>query len=162
MVLSAVHILTWGFAFGAPAFYSLVASPRAFKQLPRREFGALQAETLPLQFAMQTVAPLVIGLTAPYTIGSLGLGVLAASALGGAVNMAYLHPKCAEIKVQRWAVIDGEFGGDEAAAKASGKLAQLDSRFGKLHMVSMVANLASILAIGGYAFVMGARMGPRL
>lgn len=159
-LLLPVHVLTYGFVFGSSVFHSLIASPRAFETLPRREFGAFQAVTLPIQFATQTLAPLVIGLSAPYTVSTLGLGLLAATSIGGALNILYLTPKCAQLKTERWALIDAKYGGDEALAKASGDLAVIDKQFGKFHMLSMVSNLASIIAITGYGFVLGSKLKP--
>lgn len=129
--------------------------------LPRREFGALQSKTLPIQFATQALTPLIIGLTAPYAIPTYGLALLGLSSLGGLANALYLTPKCAKIKETRWNLIDTQFGGDEQKAKDSGSLVQLDKQFGQYHVVSLIANLLSILTIGAYGgAVLGTRLGP--
>lgn len=156
--LLPVHILTFGFTFGSSVFHSLIASPRAFETLPRRDFGAFQSVTLPIQFATQAIAPLIIGLSAPYAVPTIGVALLAATSFGGIINLAYLTPKCADLKVQRWALIDAKYNGDEAKAKESGDLAIIDKAFGKYHMLSMVSNLASIIAITGYGFIIGSKL----
>lgn len=163
-MLLAIHFLAYGYALGSASFNSFVAAVKSLETLPRRQFGELQSNILPIQFATQSIAPLIIGITAPYTISTAGVTLLAASALGGVANWAYLTPKCAVFKTQRWAIVDSKYAGDNdaaTAAKENGEdveLAAIDKHFGKWHGASMASNLVSILSMAAYAFVMSGKL----
>lgn len=157
-LLLPIHILALGYTVGSTAFHSFIASPIAIKTLPRREFGEFQGKALPIQMMTQTIAPLVIGLTAPYTISTVGLALLATSSLAGLFNIGYVNSKCIDLKNKRYAIIDGKFGGDIEKANECAEVKALNKEFGKWHGVSMLANLISIVTITAYGFVLGANL----
>lgn len=156
--LLPIHLMTYGYTFGSTTFHSFVASFKAIETLPRREFGEFQGKVLPIQFVTQSVAQIIIGLTAPYTISTLGLGLLGVSALGGIANIAYLTPKCAHFKTKRWEIVDTKYNGDNEAAVKSGEVSALDKQFGKFHGMSMGANLLSIVALTAYGFILSGHL----
>lgn len=157
-ILLPIHILTYGYTLGSTTFNSFVASVKAFELLPRRQFSELQGQVLPIQFITQSIAPIVIGFTAPYKISALGLGLLAMSSAGGIANIAWLTPVCAEIKTQRWKIINEKFDGDDKKAVASGELKSIDKEFGKWHGMSMVSNFISIVTLAAYGFVLSGKL----
>lgn len=157
-ILLPIHILTYGYTLGSTSFHSFVASIKAFDTLPRREFGEFQGKVLPIQFITQSISPLVVALTAPYSVPSLGLGLLAVSSLGGILNIAYLTPVCVDLKDQRYKIIDSKFNGDVDKAVESGDLKTIDKTFGKYHGFSMLANLASIVTFAAYGFILSGKL----
>lgn len=156
--LLPIHILTYGYTLGSTSFHSFVASIKAFETLPRREFGEFQSKVLPIQFITQSVSPLVLALTAPYSIPGIGIGLLALSSLGGIVNVAYLTPLCTDLKDQRYKIIDSKFNGDVDKAVESGDLKNIDKSFGKYHGFSMLANLSSIVTFAAYGFILSGKL----
>lgn len=157
-ILLPIHILAYGYTFGSTTFHSFVASIKALDVLPRRQFGEFQGEVLPIQFITQTIAPLVIGLTAPYSISTIGLGLLATSSVGGIANLAWLTPLCQDLKNKRYSIIDNKFNGDDKKAAESGELKSLDKEFGKWHGMSMLSNLISIVSLTAYGFVLSGKL----
>lgn len=156
--LLPIHIISYGYTLGSTSFHSFIASPKALETLPRRQFGEFQGEVLPIQFWTQTLAPIVIGLTAPYTISAIGLGLLATSSFGGIANLGYLTPLCQDLKDKRWKIIDDKFNGDDKAANESGDLDSLNKQFGKWHGLSMLSNLVSIVTLTAYGFVLSGKL----
>lgn len=156
--LLPIHILTYGYTFGSTTFHSYVASIKGLEVLPRRQFGQFQSAVLPIQIITQSLAPVVIGATAPYTIPGVGLGLLLASSAGGVINWAWFTPLCNKLKDERWKLVDARFGGDNDKAVASGELKAIDKEFGKWHGMSMAANLLSILSITAYGFVLSGKL----
>mgnify|MGYP003365175921 FL=1 len=157
-LLLPIHILAYGYTLGSTTFHSFIASIKALDTLSRRQFGDFQGAVLPIQFATQALAPVVIGLTAPYTVSTAGVALLVASAVGGVANLAYLTPKCAVLKTQRWSIIDSKYDGDDKAAVASGDLKAIDKEFGKWHGASMAANLLSVVTMAAYGFVLSGKL----
>lgn len=157
-ILLPVHILTYGYTLGSTTFHSFIASIKAIETLPRREFGEFQGAVLPIQFITQSIAPIVIGLTAPYSISTLGLGLLATSSIGGIANIAYLTPLCSNLKTKRYEIIDNKFNGDDKAAVESGDLKAIDKEFGKWHGMSMASNLLSIVSLAAYGFILSGKL----
>lgn len=157
-LLLPLHILSYGYTFGATTFESFIASPIALKSLPRRQFGELQAATLPVHLATQTLGPLIIAATAPYALTTLGISLLGASSLCGLFNIAYVSPLCADLKIKRWQIIDSKFNGDDKAANESGDLKALNQQFGKWHGVSMLANVLSVVTVTAYGFILSGKL----
>lgn len=157
-LLLPIHILTYGYTLGSTTFHSFIASIKALDTLPRRQFGDFQGAVLPIQFATQSIAPVVIALTAPYTLSTTGIALLVSSAAGGVANLAYLTPKCAVLKTKRWDIVDKDFNGDNEKAVASGTVASIDKEFGKWHGASMAANMVSIVAMAAYGFVLSGKL----
>ncbi|GMM32051.1 Tmh18 protein [Martiniozyma asiatica (nom. inval.)] len=155
-----LHLLSYTYAAGSVFHNSYVTAPLSIKVLPRRQFGELQATLLPLQAAVETISPAIIAITAPYVLSTAGIALLLSSSACGLANWALIGPKCAEIKQKRWMVIDSAYNGDEAKAKESGDLKQIDAKFGKWHGASMVVNLGSVIGLVGYAFVLARKLKP--
>ncbi|CDK24124.1 unnamed protein product [Kuraishia capsulata CBS 1993] len=144
--LAPYHVLGFSLLYGTTTFHSYISSPIAFKVLPRKEFGVLQKHIFPGYFLAQSVGPILIGLTAPYTLATAGIASLVVSSLGGLVNYAYLLPKTQGIKEQRLALNEDE------AAEPSAEMKKLTSQFGKFHGLSLLFNLVSFLGLTVYGF----------
>ncbi|VEU19699.1 DEKNAAC100291 [Brettanomyces naardenensis] len=148
------HFIFYGFDLGSSSFHSFIASIAALKTLKRRDFGKFQHKVFPYQFLTQSIAPGLIALTAPYTLTSVGIGLLTTSSIGGLLNLLYASPECQKIKDQRNTIIDTVYGGDDDKAKGSDDLKPLDEKFKKFHSWSLFFNMVSIASITAYSWVL--------
>lgn len=146
--LAPVHVLTYSFMFGATTFHSFYSAVVAFKVLPRKEFGILQHHLLGPYFIAQSVAPIVIGLTAPYTIPTFGLVSLGISSLGGLINNFYCLPVSRKLKADKEALLESNGNVETEEVKTLAK------QFGKVHGISMLINVISIASLTAYGFVL--------
>lgn len=140
--LRPYHFLLYSVAFGGSTFYSFIVSPLVFKKLSRPEFGRLQQEVFPTYFIGQTLAPLALALSSPFKC-PIHLGLLIASSLCGALNYLVLLPKCSAIKVQKQKLASEKL-------ENSDEFHALSKQFGKLHGISSLLNLVSIVTLGVY------------
>ncbi|KAH3663566.1 hypothetical protein OGAPHI_004967 [Ogataea philodendri] len=155
-MLLPIHLLTYSYVFGATSFHSFISSVRAFKVLPRKEFGLLQSKLFPIHFLTQSVGPIVVGLTAPYSIPTTGLALLAVSSISGFVNYLWLLPVCSRLKAERFALED--LPEAERSEETAQKIAALTKQFGKYHGISLFFNLISVLTITGYSYVFSTQL----
>ncbi|CAK7897288.1 hypothetical protein CAAN1_04S03180 [[Candida] anglica] len=140
------HVFLYSLIFGATTFHSFILSPIAFKLLKREDFGNLQNKIFPGYFIAQTISPVLLGLTAPYTVCPFGIGVLATSAVAGALNYFVLLPWCHSIKEER-VKLQKELGAD---AEPTEELVNLNKKFGRAHALSSIANMVSIFTLAIY------------
>ncbi|CDR43608.1 CYFA0S12e02520g1_1 [Cyberlindnera fabianii] len=146
-LLPAAHLYSWAAIWGGSGYYSYVASPIAFKTLSRKEFGALQNKVFPHFFLAQTLAPLVIGATAPYLLGTGALATLGVAFIGGAANKWWLLPVCKDIKEKRFIL-------EDAGQTDSEEHKRLTKEFGKMHGLSLAFNMVNFLALTGYGYIL--------
>jgi hypothetical protein len=145
----------------------------AFKTLPRPQFAALQSRLFPIYFSLQTGLPLLLALTYPSAspqIANSLTGVLdpanrdavlipLVTVFGTAVaNLLFVGPRTTRVMQQRkhQEVKDGKKSYD--AGPHSVEMQKLNKRFGKLHGVSSLLNLASFLATVAYGVSIAARL----
>lgn len=98
-------------------------------------------------FLAQTLAPLVIGLTAPYSLTAGALWALGAAIVGGSANRFWLLPVTRGLKEQRMA-LEAQGQGETEECKA------LTQQFGKLHAVSLGFNLVNFVSLTSYGFIL--------
>jgi hypothetical protein len=146
--LATVHLFSWAFVWGGSGYYSYVASPIAFKTLPRQEFGKLQNQVFPHFFLGQTLAPVAIALTAPYSLSAAALWTLGVAAVGGATNAFWLLPVTRGLKEQRLQ-LEEEGQGPETEQHIA-----VTQKFGKLHAVSLLFNAVNFVALTTYGFIL--------
>lgn len=154
--LVPVHVLLFSFTWGGASFYSFVASPIAFKHLPREEFGRLQNQIFPFFFLGQTVTPLLLGLTSPFVLSKAAIAALSVSALGGAANYFWLLPVCQKLKEQRLKLVADKAHETLVDGKAvpTAEYERLTKQFGKYHGISLLANTVSIVLLGIYGILL--------
>ncbi|RLV93367.1 putative mitochondrial outer membrane protein [Spathaspora sp. JA1] len=147
------HFLLYSFTFGGTAFYSWVVSPIVFKRLPREEFSNLQSHVFPCYFGVQTFAPAVLALISPLKFCPFTGGLLAASAIGGLINLVGLLPVCKTLKEKKNKLIaDKQDKG--ADGEPSEEFAAVTKKFGCYHGVSMLVNVVSIASLGVYGLAL--------
>ncbi|KAH8176435.1 hypothetical protein LIA77_04853 [Sarocladium implicatum] len=166
------HIISYGTLLGASVWHSFVAGPVMFKSVDRTAFSAIQNNMFPIYFGLQSALPVVLALTFP---GSPLLGVssgvsglfdassrldsllpLGTAFITGLLNLGVLMPATLKIIKERRVKRDGKEWWDEGPQ--SEEMQTLNKRFGRLHGVSMLVNLATLVSTVVYGFTLGARM----
>ncbi|KAK8143965.1 hypothetical protein G3M48_006509 [Beauveria asiatica] len=168
------HILAYGTLLGTSFFHTFVNSPILFKNVERPVFSAIQSKEFPIYFSLQTALPAILGLTFPgstllatpnglYTLfhesnrwGSLV--PIAIMFVSGALNLAVLLPASKEVMKQRQGQVkrDGKQWYEEGPH--SDEMKALSKRFGILHGISSLLNLAVFIGSVTYGFTLAARI----
>lgn len=94
---------------------------------------------------MQTIAPVLLGLTTPITLGTGAIVSLATASVSGAVNLFWLLKWNQRVKDQR-KLAAKQYSGDELEAID----APLRKEFGKAHGLSLLFNLTNALSTLAY------------
>lgn len=163
-IVRLVHLLSFATAFGTSLWASFIGGIIMFKNLPRHQFGNLQAKMFPAYFkllmvccslcvsAMATTHPWM-GATKRERLQIVALGV---SLLTVVVNLLVFQPLTVKIMKQRHKIEKDEGVGTEVgwsknveAAKRNPELAKINKTFGMVHGFSSLAN---IFCFGGLAF----------
>lgn len=132
-------------SFGGTTFYSYVASPIAFKTLEKDQFSILQHTIFPRFFQMQTISPIILGLTSPIALSTGALVSLATASCSGAINLFWLLPWTQRVKEDRKKVAK-ELTGEELEAVDG----PLRKEFGKSHGLSLLFNLTNVIGTLAY------------
>lgn len=156
------HLLLYSLALGSTAFHSFVIGPIAFQTLPYDHFSALQARVFPLYFGAQTVASAVLGVTAvaafPWLAGGANLVLAARASLGvagagAALNWGVLGPQTRGIMARRKHQEQVE-GKSCKAPDVSEDMRKVNKEFGKVHGISVLANLGTLAGLVAYGVVL--------
>lgn len=171
------HLLSYGTLLGSTLFQSFIGGVIAFRVLPRPQFAQLQSKTFPVYFAMQTALSLVLGLTFPSRAGTVGYGALRDDSAGlladtnrgaliaiatmfvsGLVNLAFVGPATTKCMRERkhQETRDGKKSYD--AGPHSPEMQRLNKKFGMLHGISSLTNLAGFFAEIYYGIVLAQRL----
>ncbi|KAJ5156082.1 hypothetical protein N7492_008885 [Penicillium capsulatum] len=165
------HIISYGTLLGTQVFQSFIGGVVAFRALPRPQFASLQAAIFPIYFSLQSALPVVVALTASkggQTLGLSGLIApenrfstflpLATVAVTGLVNQVVLRPLTINIMRERkhQETRDGKKSYDPAPH--SKEMVALNKRFGRVHGVSSLVNLVSLIATIYYGAAMSKRL----
>ncbi|KAH3679159.1 hypothetical protein WICMUC_001170 [Wickerhamomyces mucosus] len=141
------HLFLWAVSWGGIGYYSYVASPIAFKSLDRDSFSLLQAKVFPQFFLTQSIAPILLGVTAPYALTTGSLVTLALGSIGGLGNALWLGPKTKDIKAQRKLL-------ESQGETESEQYKQLTKDFGKWHGISLLFNLLYVGSLTVYGVIL--------
>ncbi|KAI1089654.1 hypothetical protein F5B19DRAFT_466254 [Rostrohypoxylon terebratum] len=173
--LAPYQVLSYGTLLGTQVFHTFFNSIASFKVLERPQFAILQRAVFPIYFGIQTVSPALLALTYPGSKSAFGVpsslsGVLHESnrwgvlvPLGtifatGLLNLAYLLPETNKITALRRAqeTKDGKASYD--AKPHSKEMTELNKQFGKIHGISSLANLITLLATIVYGINLSSRL----
>ncbi|RMJ23087.1 hypothetical protein PHISP_06038 [Aspergillus sp. HF37] len=164
------HILSYGTLLGTQVYQTFVSGIVAFRSLPRPQFASLQSATFPIYFSLQSGLPLIVALTSSKN-GQLsspsellapenrsGLIPLATAMAAGLVNMFVLGPLTMKVMRERkhQESRDGKKSYDPAPH--SKEMLALNKRFARVHGMSSLINLVSLLATVYYGVVLGKRL----
>ncbi|KAJ5390055.1 uncharacterized protein N7496_001123 [Penicillium cataractarum] len=165
------HILSYGTLLGSQVFQSFVGGIVAFRALPRPQFATLQTAIFPVYFSMQTALPVVVALTASRGGQALGLSGLIAPenryntllpmatvAITGLINLFVLRPLTVKTMRERkhQETRDGKKSYD--APPHSKEMVALNKKFGRIHGLSSLVNLVSLIATVWYGAVMSKKL----
>ncbi|CAI7665471.1 unnamed protein product [Penicillium bialowiezense] len=165
------HILSYGTLLGTQFYQSFVGGFVAFRALPRPQFASLQTAIFPIYFSLQTALPVVVALTASRGGEALGLSGLVAPenrldtllplatvAVTGLVNMFVLRPITVNVMRERkhQETRDGKRSYDPAPH--SKEMLALNKKFGRVHGISSLVNLLSLVATVWYGAVLSKRL----
>lgn len=168
------HILSYGTLLGTTFFHTFINGIVAFQTLPRPQFSVLQAKLSPIYFSMQTVIPVVIALTypgdrtagiLPGIAGVLGstnrwsvLAPMATMFLSALANLVVVGPattKCIRDRKSQERK-DGKTSYDPPPH--SQEMLALNKKFGMLHGISSLLNLATFIASVIYGVEVSSRI----
>ncbi|XEU97048.1 hypothetical protein FSHL1_002334 [Fusarium sambucinum] len=169
------HIITYGTLLGTTFFHqSFVNGIVAFRAVDRASFSAIQQKLFPIYFGLQTVLPGVLALTFPgnsligLANGPAGLvsefarwhSLLPISVMGitGAINLLVLLPMTVDIIKKRRGQVKRDGKEYYAEGPHSDEMKALNKKFGMLHGISSLLNLATFVAAIGYGFTLGGRV----
>ncbi|CAJ2510000.1 Uu.00g059000.m01.CDS01 [Anthostomella pinea] len=163
-----------------PTNQTFINSIAAFKVLERPQFAVLQRALFPAYFGIQTAAPALLALTYPgtSTLGALNRGTIPTGISGvlhasnrwgvlaplatvfatGLVNLVYLLPETNKVTAARrkQGKKDGKQSWD--AAPHSNEMEALNKKFGQLHGISSLLNMATFAATIVYGFTLASRI----
>ncbi|KAI0168259.1 hypothetical protein BJ166DRAFT_252596 [Pestalotiopsis sp. NC0098] len=167
------HILSYGTLLGTQVFHTFINATAAFKTLERPQFAVLQRALFPAYFGMQTILPVAMALT--YPGGLIATGGIKGALLDetnrwnvtvplvtmfvtGLVNWVYCLPVTNSITAKRRAQEkkDGKQSWDPAPH--SQEMQSLNKQFGKIHGISSLLNLVTLIATITYGFNLSSRI----
>ncbi|KAM0820575.1 hypothetical protein AB5N19_06394 [Seiridium cardinale] len=176
--LGPYHILSYGTLLGTQVFHTFINATASFKTLERPQFATLQRAIFPAYFGIQTILPVALALTYPGSrIAASGIqgallneanrwdvaAPLATIFVTGLINWAYCLPVTNSITDKRRAQgmdslekKDGKKSWD--AAPHSQEMQSLNKQFGKIHGISSLLNLITLIATVTYGFNLSARL----
>ncbi|KAF4983217.1 hypothetical protein FZEAL_1320 [Fusarium zealandicum] len=168
------HILAYGTLLGTTFFHSFINGIVMFRAVNRPTFSAVQQKLFPIYFGMQTILPGIMALTFPgnsligLANGPLGLvsefarwhsllpiGVMAVT---GALNLTILLPLTTETMKQRRGQVKRDGKEWYAEGPHSDEMKALNKKFGIVHGISSLVNLATFFALVAYGFTLGGRV----
>lgn len=168
------HILAYGTLLGTSFFHSFINGPVMFKTVTRHSFSAIQTGLFPIYFGIQTAVPVILALTYPSNAlfgipqGVSGLlhetgrwtSLVPISTIfaTGFVNLVFLLPLVNKVMKERRGQVKRDGKEWFAEGPHSEEMKKLNRRFGILHGVSSLLNLATFLAAVAYGFTLGARI----
>ncbi|KAH7328575.1 hypothetical protein B0I35DRAFT_403915 [Stachybotrys elegans] len=173
--LAPYHILSYGTLLGTTFFHSFINGIVMFRTVTRPAFSAVQSKLFPIYFGMQTAIPIVLALTFP---GSTLLGVpsgvsglldassrsslvsIASMFATGLLNLAVFLPATLKIMKDRRGQVKRDGKEWYAEGPHSQEMQALNKKFGMIHGLSSLCNLASFVALVAYGFALGARLQP--
>ncbi|KAG0159284.1 hypothetical protein PDIDSM_6806 [Penicillium digitatum] len=170
------HVISFGTLLGTQFYQSFVGGFVAFRALPRPQFASLQSAIFPIYFSLQSALPIVVALTASHDGQVLGLSGLAAPenhlntllplatvTVTGLVNMFVLRPMTTKVMRERKhqgalaaETRDGKRSYDPAPH--SKEMLALNKKFGRVHGISSLVNLVSLVATIWYGVVLSKRL----
>ncbi|KAJ4141491.1 hypothetical protein NW768_000704 [Fusarium equiseti] len=168
------HIITYGTLLGTTFFHSFINGIVMFKAVDRASFSAIQQKLFPIYFGLQTVLPGVLALTFPgNTLIGLANGPaglvsefarwhsllpISVMAITGAINLIVLLPMTVEVMKKRRGQVKRDGKEWYAEGPHSDEMKTLNRKFGMLHGISSLLNLATFVAAIGYGFTLGGRV----
>lgn len=164
---NGLYLIGYGWLFGMSIWISFFGGVIAYKTLPRHQFGALQHKTFPIYFVLSIFLsssllatwilkhPDVLVYLARPNIGDVAqVYVLGTVLFSQALNYFIIGPLTSQTMLQRHK-LEKEEGKLHNEAGVSADMKALNRRFGMLHGISSLANLAAVIALGFHGLWIG-------
>jgi hypothetical protein len=165
--LDGLYLVGYAWLFGMSVWISFFGGVIAFKTLPRHQFGALQHKTFPIYFVLSMLLSMsllatwvikhpdvMVNLTRPNVADVAQAYVLATVLAAQGANYFVVGPLTSKTMFQRQK-LEKEEGKVYSDAGVSADMKALNRRFGMLHGISSLANLAAIIALGFHGLWIG-------
>ncbi|KAG5654034.1 hypothetical protein H0H81_008050 [Sphagnurus paluster] len=162
-----LYLVGYSWLFGMSLWISFFGGVIAFKTLPRQQFGNLQHKTFPIYFVLSVVLsssllflwtqshPDVLDhLTEPRNADVAQVYALATVLFGQGFNYFVIGPLTSKTMFQRHR-LEKEEGKTYNEPGVSAEMKALNRRFGTLHGISSLANLAAVIALGFHGLWIG-------
>ncbi|KAI5853495.1 hypothetical protein BZA05DRAFT_31050 [Tricharina praecox] len=160
---AAWHVLSYGTLLGSQFYQSFIGGVVAFRALPRPMFGLLQQRIFPVYFSMQIALPLAVLLSHPTASYDKLMATEAALPMlitfaTSAVNLVAVGPATTAIMRERKAQESKEGRKYYDEGEKSLEMKALNKRFGVMHGVSSLLNLAAFVATVAYGFTLAQKL----
>ncbi|KHN99600.1 uncharacterized protein MAM_02453 [Metarhizium album ARSEF 1941] len=168
------HIISYGTLLGTSFFHSFINGPVMFKTVERPVFSAVQIKLFPIYFGLQTLLPAVLALTFPGdTLAGVSSGIsgllapasrwhslapIATMFVTGLVNLVVLLPASAQTMKDRRGQAKRDGKEWYEPGPHSEEMRALSKKFGMLHGISSLLNLATYVSALAYGFTLGSRL----
>lgn len=150
-----VHLLAFSTWIGSSIWTTFFAGIIMFKNLPRHNFGKVQAKLFPAYFFLHAVCLAIMLVTLQglqpgilQTSVGVNLGLSLASTL---INLYVVEPESTRVMFKRYAL-------ESKSEDKSDAYAALASRFGKLHGISSLLNLGATVGACVYLWRLAMRI----
>lgn len=134
----AMHLTAFSFWFGTNVWTTFIAGITMFRNLPRQQFGKLQASLFPKYFQVGTACSALLLFTARTL--HYPLWPIAMSLAGTLANQVYYEPASSAVMFER-------FERQNAGFKNEERDKALKSQFNKLHGLSSLLNLVALIGL---------------
>ncbi|KAJ7919064.1 hypothetical protein B0H13DRAFT_1990220 [Mycena leptocephala] len=166
---NGLYLVAYGWLFGMSLWISFFGGVIAYKTLPRAQFGALQHKTFRKFHLLRLVIGLSSTLLGLWTVNHPAVLTHYTSPLVADVAQAYtlvlvllsqgsnyfvVGPLTSKTMFERMK-LEKEEGKTYNESGVSDKMKALNGRFGMLHGISSLANLAAVLALGFHGLWIG-------
>ncbi|KAH8894771.1 hypothetical protein GQ53DRAFT_779668 [Thozetella sp. PMI_491] len=170
--LATGHILSYGTLLGTTFFHTFVSSVIAYQNLTRPQFGALMGNIFPVYFSIQSAIPVILVYTYPSGPSAQGgiVGILHSSnRWGGLVpiatiffsamaNLLIVGPATTRTMNSRRLQERKDGKKSHDPPPHSQEMEALNKKFGALHGISSLLNLATFVS----CLVYGVKLASRL
>ncbi|KAF5356054.1 hypothetical protein D9756_004186 [Leucocoprinus leucothites] len=165
--LNGLYLLGYAWAFGMAVWVTFFGGIIAFKTLPRQQFGALQHKVFPIYF-VQTILltsalltkwiyshpDVVTHIAKPWVADVAQVYALGSVVVAQGANYFIIGPMTSRTMFQRHK-LEKEESKQYNDPAASAEMKALNRRFGALHGISSLANLAAVIALGFHGLWIG-------
>ncbi|KAF8078311.1 hypothetical protein FPV67DRAFT_1615633 [Lyophyllum atratum] len=162
-----LYLVGYAWLFGMSLWISFFGGVIAYKTLPRQQFGNLQHKTFPIYFVLSIILSssllifwtyshpnVVAHITRPNVADVAQAYALATVLLCQGFNYFIVGPLTSKTMFQRHR-LEKEEGKVYNEPGVSAEMKALNRRFGMLHGISSLANLAAVIALGFHGLWIG-------
>ncbi|KAF4121180.1 hypothetical protein GMORB2_2142 [Geosmithia morbida] len=168
------HILSYGTLLGTSFYQSFINGPVMFRSTNRTTFSTVQSGLFPIYFGMQTFLPIIMIFTFPgnailgFNSGISGLFAdvnrvpsmlpILTMFITGFINLAVMLPAVTQLIQARQGQSKRDGKDWYAEGPHSDEMVALNKKFGAMHGLSSLINLATFISAITYGFTLAGRL----